>query len=142
MGFVFSRLEQNHTHSTYLFIYLRINSQIIFFVSLQSFNRFLNTLCGNEFYWRLKIRIFLKHAEISLTCHACKMLLDQCSNMNKNDKAKTRFVSYLHIFKPKILFTENKKWLNMRNFAIIKSNSLSFRNISYGFLFCFTLLLP
>ena len=48
------------------------------------------------------------------------MLLDQCSNMNKNDKAKARFVSYLHIFKPKILFTENKKWLNMRNFAIIK----------------------
>ena len=28
---------------------------MILFISFQSLNRFLNTLCGNEFYWRLKI---------------------------------------------------------------------------------------
>ena len=38
------------THSTYLFIYLQTNSQVILFVSFQNLNRFLNTLCGNEFY--------------------------------------------------------------------------------------------
>ena len=57
---MFSSLTQ-HTHSTCLFIYLQTNSQIILFVSFQTLNRFLNTLCGNEFYWRLKIyKDFLK----------------------------------------------------------------------------------
>ena len=39
----------------YIFIYLQINDQIIVLVSFQSLNRFLNTYCGNEFYWKLKI---------------------------------------------------------------------------------------
>ena len=51
-GSVFSSLTQN-IHIAH--IDLQTNSLIILFVSFQSLNRFLNTLCGNEFYWRLKI---------------------------------------------------------------------------------------
>ena len=110
-GCVFSSLTQN---IRIVHIYLQTNSQIILFVSFQSLNRFLNTLCGNEFYWRLKIyKDFLDFRKISLKCHAYKMLLEQCSNVNKND-------NYLHIFKPDIFFTENSKWLYMRNFAKMK----------------------
>ena len=51
-----------HLHNIHIaHIYLQTNSQIIWFVSFQTLNRFLNTLCGNEFYWRLKIyKDFLK----------------------------------------------------------------------------------
>ena len=109
---------RKHTYCTYLFIYLEIICQTIVFLSFRSLNRLLNTLCGNKFYWRQKIyKIFLKHPEISVACHIYKMLLEQCSNMNKT---KRRLVSYLQFYKPEILFTENKKWLNMRNLAKIK----------------------
>ena len=45
---------RKHTYTLRIFIYLQANSPIIFLASFQSFNRFLNTLCRNECYWRLK----------------------------------------------------------------------------------------
>ena len=48
-------LHLQKTYTLYIFIYLQTNCQIIIFGSFQSLNRFLNTLSGNEFYWRLKI---------------------------------------------------------------------------------------
>ena len=60
------------------------------------------------------------HPEISFTFHDYTMLLEQRSNVNKNDKTKRKLVSYLHIFKPEIIFTENRKLLYIRNFAKIK----------------------
>ena len=104
------------THSTYLFIYLQTNSQVILFVSFQSLNRFLNTLCGNEFYWRLKI--YKDFLETPGNIFNILCLQNAVRATFKRDKRK--LVCYLHIFKPEILFTENRKWLYMRNFAQLK----------------------
>ena len=72
-------LHLQKTYTLYILIYfLQINYQIIVFVSFQSLNGFLNNLCGNKFYWRLKIyKDFLETSGNIVTCHIYKMLLQQ-----------------------------------------------------------------
>ena len=126
------------TYSTYLFIYLQTNSQVILSESFQSLNRFHNTLCGNEFYWRLKIYKDFLETPGNIFNISCL----QNAVWAMFNRGKRKLVGYLHIFKPEILFTENREWLYMRNFAKIKKNTnLSFGCITYECSFCFTSLL-